>query len=92
MRLGVYTVLFSDWSKEDNSSTFYCEKGVLHLYAHLDYSLIIDYDHEKAEYQKTGKNLPTSNRLNQGSLMMQSAKASSMILNRPFQALKVVKP
>ena len=50
------TVIVSwTYQKEDNSSTFYCEKGVLHLYAHPDYSLIVDYDHEKAEYHKTGK-------------------------------------
>lgn len=50
------TVIVSwTYQKEDNSSTFYCENGVLHLYAHPDYSLIVDYDHEKAEYHKTGK-------------------------------------
>ena len=50
------TVIVSwTYQKEDNSSTFYCENGVLHLYSHPDYSIIIDYDHEKAEYHKTGK-------------------------------------
>ena len=43
------------YQKEDNSSAFYCEKGILNLYAHPEYSIIIDYDHEKAEYHKTGK-------------------------------------
>jgi predicted dehydrogenase len=50
------TVIVSwTYQKEDNSSTFYCENGVLHLYADPDYSIIIDYDHENAEYHKTGK-------------------------------------
>lgn len=50
------TVIVSwTYQKEDNSSTFYCEKGVLHLYAHPDYSIIIDYDHDNAEYHLTGK-------------------------------------
>jgi predicted dehydrogenase len=50
------TVIVSwTYQKEDNSSAFYCEKGVLNLYAHPDYSIIIDYDHENAEYHRTGK-------------------------------------
>lgn len=50
------TVIVSwTYQKEDNSSTFYCENGVLHLYSHPEYSVIIDYDQERAEYHKTGK-------------------------------------
>jgi UDP-N-acetylglucosamine 3-dehydrogenase len=50
------TVIVSwTYQKEDNSSTFYCENGVLHLYADPEYDIIIDYDHERAEYHKTGK-------------------------------------
>ena len=50
------TVIVSwTYQKEDNSSTFYCENGVLNLYSHPDYPIIIEYDHENAEYHKTGK-------------------------------------
>ena len=50
------TVIVSwTYQKEDNSSTFYCDNGVLHLYADPVYDVIIDYDHERAEYHKTGK-------------------------------------
>ena len=55
-RKGATGTVVVSWTyqKEDNSSTFYCENGVLHLYEHPDYSIIIDYDHENAEYHKTG--------------------------------------
>lgn len=52
--MGSMTVSWT-YQKEDNSTTFYCENGVLQLYAHPDFPLIIDYDHEQAEYHKLGK-------------------------------------
>lgn len=54
---GVMGTMIASWTyrKEENSTVFYCENGVVSLYTHPEYPLIIDYDHEKAEYHKLGK-------------------------------------
>ena len=44
----------------------YCYKWILHLYAYPDYPLIIDYDHENAEYHKTGKKSTNVEQVNSG--------------------------
>ena len=54
---GVMGTMVASWTyrKEDNSTYIYCEKGVLSLYAHPEYSVMVDYDHERGEYHKVGK-------------------------------------
>lgn len=49
--------VITSWSyqKEDNSTTFYCEKGVLELYGHPEFPLVVHFDHEHAEYHQLGK-------------------------------------
>lgn len=54
---GILGTLITSWTyqKEDNSTVFYCENGVLRLNADPEYSIIIDYDHTRSEFHKTGK-------------------------------------
>lgn len=56
--LGTVTVSWT-YQKEDNSTTFYCEKGVLRIYAHPEYQLIVDYSNDEGEYHKVGE-IPTN--------------------------------
>jgi len=47
----------ASWSyqKENNSTTIYCENGVLELYVNPDFPLVVHYDFQHAEYHKVGK-------------------------------------
>ena len=56
--LGTVTVSWT-YQKEDNSTTFYCEKGVLRIYAHPEYQLIVDFSSTEGEYHKVGE-IPTN--------------------------------
>jgi predicted dehydrogenase len=56
--LGTVTVSWT-YQKEDNSTIFYCEKGVLRIYAHPKYQLIVDYSNDEGEYHKVGE-IPTN--------------------------------
>ncbi|MCC7128790.1 MAG: Gfo/Idh/MocA family oxidoreductase, partial [Anaerolineae bacterium] len=56
--MGTVTVSWT-YQKEDNSTIFYCEKGVLRIYAHPDYQLIVDYSNTEGEYHKVGE-IPTN--------------------------------
>jgi UDP-N-acetylglucosamine 3-dehydrogenase len=56
--LGTVTVSWT-YQKEDNSTIFYCEKGVLRIYAHPEYQLIVDYSSSEGEYHKVGE-VPTN--------------------------------
>lgn len=54
---GTMGTMVASWTyrKEDNSTFFYCENGVLSLYADPDYPVMVEYDHERGEYHKVGK-------------------------------------
>jgi len=56
--LGTVTVSWT-YQKEDNRTIFYCEKGVLRIYAHPEYQLIVDYSSDEGEYHKVGE-IPTN--------------------------------
>jgi len=56
--LGTVTVSWT-YQKEDNSTIFYCEKGVLRIYAHPEYQLIVDYSNTEGEFHKVGE-IPTN--------------------------------
>jgi UDP-N-acetylglucosamine 3-dehydrogenase len=56
--LGTVTVSWT-YQKEDNSTTFYCENGVLRIYAHPEYQLVVDYSSTEGEYHKVGE-IPTN--------------------------------
>ena len=47
----------ASWSyqKENNSTTLYCENGVLEIYVNPDFPLVVHYDFQHAEYHKLGK-------------------------------------
>ena len=54
---GAMGTMVASWTyrKEDNSTYIYCENGVLSLHADPEYPVVVDYDHERAEYYKVGK-------------------------------------
>ena len=65
---GAMGTLIASWSyqKEDNSTTIYCEKGVLDIYGHPDFPLVIHYDHEHAEYHQVGRKSTNVEQLKSG--------------------------
>lgn len=56
--MGTVTVSWT-YQKEDNSTIIYGEKGVLRIYAHPEYQLIVDYSNSEGEYHKVGE-IPTN--------------------------------
>jgi predicted dehydrogenase len=56
--LGTVTVSWT-YQKEDNSTIIYGEKGVLRIYAHPEYQLIVDYSSTEGEFHKVGE-IPTN--------------------------------
>jgi UDP-N-acetylglucosamine 3-dehydrogenase len=49
--------VIASWSyqKENNSTTIYCENGVLEIYVHPEFPLVVHFDHEHAEYHQLGR-------------------------------------
>ena len=43
----------------DKRVIFYCEKGILRIYAHPEYQLIVDYSNDEGEFHKVGE-IPTN--------------------------------
>lgn len=56
--LGTVTVSWT-YRKEDNSTIFYCENGILRIYAHPEYQLIVNYSNDEGEFHKIGE-IPTN--------------------------------
>ena len=56
-RKGAMGTIIASWSyqKENNSTIFYCENGVLELYVNPEFPLAVHYDYQNAEYHKLGK-------------------------------------
>lgn len=56
-RKGAMGTMIASWSyqKEDNSTTIYCDKGVLQIYVDSEFPLVVHFDQEHAEYHKLGK-------------------------------------
>lgn len=54
---GTLGTVIASWSyqKEDNSTTIYCEDGVLEIYKNPDFPLIVHHDLEHAEFFKLGR-------------------------------------
>jgi UDP-N-acetylglucosamine 3-dehydrogenase len=53
---GVMGTVTASWSyqKENNSTTIYCEKGVIEIYVNPDFPLVVNFDHQHAEFHKIG--------------------------------------
>ncbi len=54
---GAFGTMIASWSyqKEDNSTTIYCQKGVLEIYRDPEFPLVVHYDFQNGEYYKLGK-------------------------------------
>lgn len=54
---GAIGSVIASWTyqKEDNSTTIYCEEGVLQIYIDPEFSLVVHHDHQNSEYHKLGR-------------------------------------
>lgn len=54
---GALGSVIASWTyqKENNSTTLYCENGVLQIYVDPEFSLVVHYDHQNSEYHKLGR-------------------------------------
>jgi predicted dehydrogenase len=54
---GAMGTMIASWSyqKEDNSTTIYCQNGILEIYQNPDFPLVVHYDFQRGEYFKLGK-------------------------------------
>lgn len=54
---GALGTMIASWSyqKEDNSTTLYCQKGVLEIYRDPEFPLAVHYDDQRGEYYKLGR-------------------------------------
>lgn len=53
---GALGSVIASWTyqKENNSTTLYCEKGVLQIYVDPQFSLVVHHDHQNSEYHQLG--------------------------------------
>jgi predicted dehydrogenase len=54
---GALGTMLASWSyqKEDNSTTIYCQNGVLSLYRDPEFPLVVHFDWQQGEYYKLGR-------------------------------------
>lgn len=54
---GALGTVIASWTyrKEENTTTFYCQNGIMELYGHPEFPLVIHYDHARSEYHKLAK-------------------------------------
>ena len=54
---GALGTIISSWTyeNEDNSTRIYAENGVIEIYTHPEFPLIVNYDHQTSEMHKMGK-------------------------------------
>jgi predicted dehydrogenase len=54
---GALGTMIASWSyqKEDNSTTIYCQNGVLSLYRDPEFPLVVHFDWQQGEYYKLGR-------------------------------------
>jgi len=92
--LGTMTVSWT-YRKEENITTIYCENGVLDLYTHPDFPLVVQHDHQHIEYHDLGKKSTNTEQVKTGIV---DAFVSSIMNDEPpaisgqegYKALEVV--
>ena len=54
---GAMGSVIASWTyqKENNSTTLYCEKGVVQIYVDPEFPLAVHYDYQNSEYHKLGR-------------------------------------
>jgi UDP-N-acetylglucosamine 3-dehydrogenase len=54
---GAMGTMIASWTyqKEDNSTTIYCQKGVVEIYKDPEFPLVVHHDWQRGEYYKLGK-------------------------------------
>jgi UDP-N-acetylglucosamine 3-dehydrogenase len=65
---GAMGTIITSWSyqKENNSTTIYCENGVLEIYSNPEFPLVVHYDHQHAEYHQMAKKSTNLEQVNSG--------------------------
>jgi predicted dehydrogenase len=68
MKSGALGTMAASWSyaKENNSTTVYCQNGVLEIYTDPEFPLVIHYNHEQGEYYQLGKKSTNVEQLSSG--------------------------
>ena len=68
MKSGALGTMEASWSyaKENNSTTVYCQNGVLEIYTDPEFPLVIHYNHEQGEYYQLGKKSTNVEQLSSG--------------------------
>ena len=79
---GAMGTMIASWSyqKENNSTTIYCEKGVLEIYVDPVFPLAVHYDHQHAEYHELGKKSTNVEQVKSGII---DAFIGAIVENRP---------
>lgn len=77
--LGNVTASWS-YQKENNSTTIYCEQGVLEIYVHPEYPLVVQYDYQHAEFHKVGRKSTNVDQVKSGIV---DAFVDALIENEP---------
>jgi len=56
-KMGAMGSVIASWTyqKENNSTTLYCEKGVVQIYVDPEFPLAVHYDYQNSEYHKLGR-------------------------------------
>jgi len=65
---GALGTLSASWSyaKEKNSTTIYCQNGVLEIYTDPEFQIIVNYNHQQGEFYKLGRKSTNVEQLNSG--------------------------
>jgi len=79
---GAMGTMIASWSyqKENNSTTIYCEKGVLGIYVDPVFPLVVHYDNQHAEYHELGKKSTNVEQVKSGII---DAFIGAIVDNRP---------
>ncbi len=79
---GAFGTMIASWSyqKEDNSTTIYCQKGVLEIYRDPEFPLVVHYDFQNGEYYKLGKKSTNVEQVRSGIV---DAFVSALVHDRP---------
>ena len=79
---GSLGTIIASWSyqKEDNSTTIYCQKGVLEIYCDPEFPLVVHYDFQNGEYYKLGKKSTNDEQVKSGIV---DAFVNALVHNTP---------
>jgi predicted dehydrogenase len=97
MKSGALGTMEASWSyaKENNSTTVYCQNGVLEIYTDPEFPLVIHYNHEQGEYYQLGKKSTNVEQLSSGVMdafvgALEAGKTVPITGEDGYKALEIV--